>query len=145
MSNVEPKPTVAPPPFRVLVVEDERTTFTALIILLKHYRFTVNGAETLADARRMIADGVDLICLDLTLPDGDGIDLLSELKAAGSKIPVIVITGTDEPERLARVRELKPEKLLKKPINFLQMLDVIKRHADATSPRVNNAGVISLF
>lgn len=113
-------------PFRVLVVEDDRITFTGLVMLLKHYRFEVDVAQSLANAREKIARGVNLVCLDLILPDGEGVDLLQELKQTSS-IPVIVTTASDCPNRLRRVRNLLPEKLYKKPVNFLDLLDVIKR------------------
>jgi DNA-binding response OmpR family regulator len=45
--------------------------------------------------RRLAMGGYDLILLDRRLPDGDGLDLLRDLRAAGSPTPVILITAQD--------------------------------------------------
>jgi DNA-binding NtrC family response regulator len=64
------------------------------------------SARSLKEARRVLAEGgIDLAVIDLTLADGDGLDLLSALhKADGEAIPAIVFSGHDAgPEVAGRV------------------------------------------
>jgi DNA-binding response OmpR family regulator len=86
----------------VLVVEDSELVVSAMRILLDAagYRVTSTGsiAETLA-----LSDPADLVLLDLTLPDGDGLSLIPPLKAAGSH-NIVALTGHDD--HVTRTRAL---------------------------------------
>jgi DNA-binding NarL/FixJ family response regulator len=59
----------------------------------------------------------DFLILDLRLPDGDGEAVLEAVKDAGLKTRVIVCSGAADPLRLLRLRELKPDLTLVKPID----------------------------
>ena len=50
-------------------------------------RSHATGAEALADAR-----GVDLVVLDLGLPDMDGLDVAREIRASGNRVPILILT-----------------------------------------------------
>lgn len=79
---------------RVLVVEDEDDLRRGLVFNLRHEGYEVLEAARLADARVAVAGGgVDLVVLDLALPDGDGLDLLRERRAAGDPVPVLCLTA----------------------------------------------------
>lgn len=80
---------------RVLLIEDERAIAESLEFALKRDGFAVTHAGSLAGARRSARD-CDLIVLDLMLPDGSGFDFLHELRSAGRRTPVIVLTSRDE-------------------------------------------------
>ncbi|HUJ27862.1 MAG TPA: response regulator transcription factor [Myxococcales bacterium] len=77
----------------VLIVDDEPAIRESLAFALKRDGFEVREASTLK-AARSLAD-VDLILLDLVLPDGNGLDFLRGLRAQ-SDLPVIVLTSRDE-------------------------------------------------
>jgi two-component system response regulator RegX3 len=77
----------------VLIVEDETSYLEALNIGLLSEGFTVLGAASLADARRVFDEAKpDLVLLDVMLPDGSGIDLCREIRAA-SNVPVIMVSA----------------------------------------------------
>jgi DNA-binding response OmpR family regulator len=79
---------------RILVVEDEAEMAFALSAALKKYDMTVDRAATLAEAGEVVATSVhDAILLDRRLPDGDGLDLISNIRARGIQVPVIVLTA----------------------------------------------------
>jgi DNA-binding response OmpR family regulator len=82
----------------VLVVEDEAQVAASLRDLLEREGYTVRLAATLGDARRALADRaepVDVMLLDWRLPDGEGIDLLRELRKT-SELPVLMVTARVE-------------------------------------------------
>jgi two-component system catabolic regulation response regulator CreB len=112
---------VAPASRHVLVVDDEPHIGLLLRPHLEQLGFRVSLARTLADARAALAlpsAAVDLLLLDLHLPDGSGLDLLRELRAAPEHrtLPVLVLTGEGEERVLRAVRGLDAA-LLTKPFS----------------------------
>lgn len=86
---------------RVLLVEDERAIAESLEFALQRDGFAVDRAATVAAARPLCSRS-DLIVLDLMLPDGSGFELLSELRGAGLRTPVIILSSRDdEADRVA--------------------------------------------
>ncbi len=68
----------------ILMVEDNENVLTANRLLFERDGYAVRTAETLAQARRELAAGpVDLVLLDVILPDGSGPSLVPEIRAAG--------------------------------------------------------------
>ena len=78
----------------VLIVDDEPAIRESLAFALKRDGFEVREAATLKAARAQQAE-VDLILLDLVLPDGNGLDFLRALRSQ-TDLPVIVLTSRDE-------------------------------------------------
>ncbi len=89
-------------PRPLLLVEDEPHGRDVLAGYLDHCGFSVSVAPTCKDALRLTGSHrFVLILLDLTLPDGDGLEFLRELRQSGSNIPVIVISARgSEEERI---------------------------------------------
>ena len=101
---------------RMLVVEDDRTTRDLLGAIFGHLGWTVAVAATVADGLRLLDPPPDLLILDLSLPDGNGMDLLRHVRSAQLPTRVAVTTGHD-PTLLRAVSLLKPDALLQKPID----------------------------
>ena len=80
---------------RVLVIEDEEaTSFLMRKMLEKEFSATVEVAADWVGAKEsLLADTFDIVTLDLMLPDGNGLELLSEIKAMDSHLPVVIVTG----------------------------------------------------
>ncbi len=78
---------------KVLLVEDHNTLAESLSRLLIGEGYHVTVAATLAEARARLADRPSLIILDWMLPDGQGIDLLRELRANDPMTPVLLLTA----------------------------------------------------
>ncbi len=83
---------------RILVVEDEPAIAESVAYALGRDGFSVTLAATAGEAAAL-ADSVDLVVLDLMLPDGSGFDLISLWRATARKarqhIPVIVLSSRD--------------------------------------------------
>ncbi len=82
---------------RALLVEDEVQLGAAIEIGLARLQLTFRRATTLQEARALIAaETFDFILLDRTLPDGDGLSICDELRARGSRIPILVLSARGE-------------------------------------------------
>ncbi|MGH9612638.1 MAG: sigma-54-dependent transcriptional regulator, partial [Bryobacteraceae bacterium] len=77
---------------RVLVLDDEPNICRSLQLILEHDGFQVVLARTVGEAR-VLAGRADVLLLDARLPDGNGIDLLRELRQQDRQIPAIMISG----------------------------------------------------
>src|SRR5262249_60501862 len=78
---------------RIRLVEDESPTPEPLAAALGREGFVPTVAETVADGlERFRSDRPDLVLLDVMLPDGDGKDLLRQIRAE-SRTPVVMLTA----------------------------------------------------
>src|SRR5581483_8622208 len=97
----------AGPMSEILVVDDSLTLRMNLAETLTAAGFAVTACATLGEARReLAAGGFALVILDVLLPDGDGIELLAELRAAPPTAGIAVIVLSSESEVRDRVRGL---------------------------------------
>lgn len=88
---------------RVLLVEDDDELATVIGAVIKHQGCKFVRASTIAEAKSYLADSVpDVVILDLTLPDGSGLELLEMLRNNPNTIdvPVIVSTGQQSEEKM---------------------------------------------
>jgi len=89
---------------RVLLVEDDPGQMAAIKALLERTQgveFQLKIADRLASAlEELIIGGMDIVLLDLSLPDSSGTDTFVKVRQAAPRIPIIVLTGTDD-EQLA--------------------------------------------
>ncbi len=130
----------------VLLVEDDRELRETLRNALAIEDYTVLTASTLADARVQLkraleAGGIDVVLLDLGLPDGDGESLLASLRTQ-RRTPVIVISArhTDDPK--IRLLDAGADDYLVKPFSVGELLARMRaalRHAASTeAPNVTH-------
>jgi DNA-binding response OmpR family regulator len=111
---------------RLLLVEDDSKLADMLTRYLADRDFAVTVAATLAEARRIVTlGGIEIIALDLTLPDGDGLDFCRELRA-GVKTPVVMITARgDEMDRIVGL-EIGADDYIPKPFNPRELVARLK-------------------
>ncbi len=104
---------------RVLVVEDDAVLANGLRIGLGLSGTVVDAVATCADAREAVASSAfDAIVLDVMLPDGSGLDWLSELREAGDRTPVLVLTALDEVDDRVTGLDLGADDYLGKPFDL---------------------------
>jgi DNA-binding NtrC family response regulator len=81
---------------RVLVVDDDASIRLLCRVNLELNDYAVNEAESLAEARAVLAEvEVQAVLLDLALGAEDGLALLQELQEGGLDVPVVLLTGRD--------------------------------------------------
>ena len=108
----------------VLVAEDNALVCDAMRVLFSETGHRVSTAGHVADIVDIVAlEDVDLLLLDLGLADGDGFDVLDQLKERGLQPRVVVaLTGRDEPEIVARCLEAGCTAVLLKPVPARELL-----------------------
>lgn len=112
---------------RLLVIEDEEKTAAFLHKGLTESGFSVDVSPTGGDGIRMANENsYDLIVLDVMLPDVDGWQVISKLKAAGLTTPVIFLTARDAVQDRVKGLELGGNDYLLKPFAFSELLARIK-------------------
>ena len=108
---------------RILVVEDDRATRHALASLFKEGGLGVTEAATLEEALNQLQECFDVICLDLLLPDGNGLEVLREVRDHRLPTRVAVISGANEMSMLSEVTSLKPDAIFGKPLEIKDFFD----------------------
>ena len=122
----------------VLIVEDDRLMAQILADELGAPARTILIARSAQEATARIREyDVDLILLDLVLPDGDGRDLLTELRgtAATRAVPVIVITGRRDDVTQAECFALGADTVLLKPVSPPVIAAAVSMHLGLSSER----------
>lgn len=112
---------------RILLVEDEIELAATVRGLLEREQYVVDCAESLAVAEEAAFHCVhDLIILDRTLPDGDGLTLIPQLRAHNPGVPVIVLSARSElSDRIAGLDE-GADDYLSKPFAIEELLARIR-------------------
>jgi FixJ family two-component response regulator len=117
---------------RVAVVDDDRSVRKALQRLL---RASDLDADTFASAEDFLAslpqaNPPDCLVLDLQMPGTSGLDLQRQVARAGLQLPVVVITGHDEPGMQARCLAAGATAYLRKPLEAGALLAAIEAAID---------------
>ncbi|MGD9832545.1 MAG: response regulator [Piscinibacter sp.] len=110
----------------VLLVEDDRELRHTLSDALTVEGYHVHASASLADARALLAHaaaegGLDLVLLDLGLPDGDGEHLLTQLRRERTT-PVIVISARHGDDPKVRLLDAGADDYLVKPFSLAELL-----------------------
>jgi len=108
----------------VLIVEDNELVTGALRILFEQTGRRVTVAHTVSQAVAAAEkDPPDLLLLDLTLPDGDGLDVVTRLAGKGlTPKATVALTGRDDPESLRRCTEAGITAVMVKPVPTKDLL-----------------------
>lgn len=106
--------------YRILVVEDEAPNLHLITATLQdHYKVSV--AKTMAKARELLAKSpVDILLLDINLPDGDGMELCREVMSNNEQygdVRVVFMTGLTSADDEVRGLNLGASDYIHKPIN----------------------------
>ena len=110
----------------ILFVEDDATIAMGVAYSLKQDGFEVGLAYRLEEARSLLRQGpVDLVLLDLGLPDGSGYTLCQEIRAAGDT-PIIILSARDEEASIVLGLDLGADDYLTKPFRLRELISRIK-------------------
>lgn len=113
----------------VLVVEDDETTRNIMTRILVREGYLVLTAESGHDALSFLKvplSPIDVVLLDVHLPDVSGITLCARIRAENPDIPIVVCTGEAEPDEAARLLELGVHRYFRKPIALDELLATVE-------------------
>ena len=132
---------------RVLIVEDDTAIATGLAATLKASGYAVDVTATLAMASAALrVEPFDLVLLDLSLPDGDGLDWLRQVRRSGSVMPVLIMTARDAlPDRVAGLDEGADDYVVKpfEPEELLARMRVALRRSEGrASPLLRHGDLV---
>ncbi len=107
---------------KVLVVEDERKIAGFLQRGLEDEGHRVDVVGDLASARALEIEAYDLLLVDRSLPDGDGVDFIRSLRARRATVPAICLTARDRVEDRVAGLQAGADDYLVKPFAFDELL-----------------------
>ena len=107
---------------RVLVVDDEPAILRFLKPALEANDYEVTSAATLADALKRIAkEPPDVVVLDLGLPDGDGKDVIRQVRQ-WSQVPIIVLSAREREAEKIEALDLGADDFVNKPFGVGELM-----------------------
>lgn len=112
----------------VLLVEDDRQLRQTLLDALQTHGYRVTASASLADARAVLQHhrlAIDLVIVDLGLPDGDGSALLAQLRQTG-QTPVLVVSARHDDAGKVRLLDAGADDYLVKPFSVQELLARIR-------------------
>jgi two-component system, OmpR family, KDP operon response regulator KdpE len=107
---------------RALVVDDEPAILRFLKPALEANDYTVTSAGTLAEAlKRVAGETPDVVVLDLGLPDGDGKDLIQQVRQ-WSNVPIVVLSARDREAEKIEALDLGADDFVNKPFGVGELM-----------------------
>ncbi|MEO2259012.1 response regulator transcription factor [Paenibacillus polymyxa] len=111
---------------RLLLVEDDENLVFGIQYTLSNEGYEVVVVGSLEEARQALqAKSIDLILLDVTLPDGSGYQLCSEIRVT-SQVPIIFLTALDEEANVVAGLDLGADDYVTKPVRTKELISRIK-------------------
>jgi FixJ family two-component response regulator len=115
---------------RVAVIDDDASVRKALKRLLRAANL---DADVFASGRQFLetlpSGCPDCVVLDLHMPDMNGLDVQRHLAREGLRVPIVVITGHDEPQTRVQCLSAGAAAYLRKPLDDEALLEAIHRAA----------------
>lgn len=113
----------------ILVVEDDRDLGAGLVSLLAAEGHAVRWAQTLAAAGELLdQQAPELLLLDLSLPDGDGLTWCSTVRADHPDVVLVVVTARTAEADAVRALDLGADDVVLKPFRSGEMLARLRAH-----------------
>lgn len=112
---------------RILIIEDDRYLSQGLLELMGKNGYTAQAADCLEAARAALNKKTfDLLILDVTLPDGNGVAFCRELRASGNRTPILFLTARDEEFDIVRGLDAGGNDYVTKPFRIQELLSRIR-------------------
>ena len=130
-------------PLRILVVDDEPAILRFLRTGLSAQGYLVSEAQ---DGRAALdtlrRNAVDMVILDLGLPDMDGLEVIRRMRGAGSRVPIIVLSSRDDEGGKVEALDLGADDYVTKPFGIDELFARVRA---AQRHRLQEQGERSLF
>lgn len=108
---------------KILVIEDEKKVASFIKRGLEEEHYTVAVAHDGAEGFKQAQEGdFNLLILDMMLPKKDGMAVVKELREAGNRVPVLMLTARDSTDDIIAGLEAGSDDYLTKPFAFAELL-----------------------
>jgi len=111
----------------ILIIDDEEDLCWLLSNALTGKGYNVSTANTISDGMAHLNETPDLILLDLKLPDGDGMDILPEIKRITPETLVVIISAYGSEERRQDANDKGVHSFIDKPLTEENILSTIRQ------------------
>ena len=111
---------------KILLVEDDGALRSALEELLSREGYDVVKTSSVLSAHSAISADIDLVMLDVGLPDGDGINLCRRWRSEGIQTPILFLTAKDEELDVVRGLDAGGNDYVTKPFRMQELLSRIR-------------------
>lgn len=129
-------------PGKLLIIDDEREICKAMADILKDEGYRVSVAHDAQTGLRLVAKEMPEVCLlDVWLPDSDGLAVLEKIKASGSDVSVIMISGHASIDSAVRATRLGAFDFLEKPLSLEKLVMSVANALQLRSLRTENANL----
>jgi DNA-binding response OmpR family regulator len=119
---------------QILVVEDDATLGDGLCQALAAHGYRTSWAQTGAEALELARDPYDLVLLDLTLPDMDGVEVCRRLRTGQPRLAIVMLTARRDEIDVIVGLDAGADDYLTKPFRLGELLARVRAHARRLGP-----------
>lgn len=127
----------------ILLIEDDRKITEALTLAFAAEGYKTIPCRTCADAYAKAAEQFDLMIIDITLPDGNGFELFTELRKY-TPAPAIFLTAKDDEDSIVKGFQLGGDDYITKPFSTRELMARISRFTRNGKEITLSAGAVEL-
>ncbi len=127
---------------KILVVEDDMMLNEGITYALRKKEYVVYSAKTLEEAAEYLNQPVNLVILDINLPDGDGREFLQNFRKSNS-IPVLLLTARDTESDMLWGFDAGCDDYVTKPFSMavlLRRIEVLLKHSESVDSQIYYRG-----
>jgi two-component system, NtrC family, nitrogen regulation response regulator GlnG len=112
----------------ILIADDDRAIRTVLEQALSRAGYEVRTTDNVSTLWRWVSEGEgDLVITDVVMPDGNGLDLLPQLRQARPDLPIIVMSAQNNMMTAIKAAERGAYEYLPKPFDLIELAGVVER------------------
>jgi len=142
-------PKTIPPPFQILIVDDEPTILQLLIRYLSSPKYIITTATNGIEALRKLEEGLepDLILLDVMLPQMSGYEVILKIREKWrvDELPIVLLSMRNQVSDLADGLEIGANDYIVKPVTKKELLARITTHLTLKSLETENRLIAKVF
>ena len=129
---------------KILLLEDDISLIDGLAYSLDKNGYSVDVAQTVRQAYESLhKETYSLLLLDMTLPDGNGMDVCSFVRKQGNQVPIIFLTAMDEEVNVIRGLDSGAEDYITKPFSLMVLRARIDKALRSAGKRTWQFGELS--
>ncbi|MCM8815934.1 MAG: sigma-54 dependent transcriptional regulator [Candidatus Omnitrophica bacterium] len=115
---------------KILIIDDEKSVQESLTIVLADSYKVITAFSGKEGLELLLNNDINLVFLDIILPDGDGINILKEIKKINPELPVIMLTAVSKVSTAVEAMKLGAHDYLTKPFDVEEIRVIVKKIFD---------------